>query len=742
MPQVIAPSKPGESFGEISAFHALVVVARRLGVDISYGELARSYAANRGEPKNATLVAIARDIGLEAKVIDVKFRDLPKLSKSLPAIIRVNNGAALVLESAKQDPQFGNVAVVRDPTRQDEVLTTVNQDQLERVWEGQVIVLKRKYATTDEEQPFGVGWLIGQVLREGALFRDIGIAALISTVFAIAPAFMFRIVLDRVLANQSYSTLYVLAGALALMILFETVLLYYRRRITEVATLRIDSRINLHLMSRLLKLPLDYFERTPTGKTMSKIGRIWAVRNFLTGPFFTSILDAVPLVGLVPVLFILQWRLAIFVMAMALIVFLVILAFIKPLGRLFTHVVRAEHRRATHLTETIYGMRTIKSLVIEGRRRREWDERIAATMDTRFDLGSLAAWPSTLTLPFERLMYSGSFCLGAFLALQQPDTMTAGALGAFAMLSMRLGGPLIAIARLQLDLTEVRGAISEVAELLNTPAEDTRELSGMRPEGQGRFEFKDVSFRYSQGAPFALDGINLVIPAGCVLGVMGRSGSGKSTIARLLQRLHSNYEGQIKLDGVDLREYNLAHLRSSLGVVLQDNFLFAGTIRENISMARPDASMEQIIRAAQLAGAEEFIERFPRGYDTMLEEGAANLSGGQRQRLAIARALLTDPRVLILDEATSALDAESEAIVNANLRRIGHGRTVISISHRLSMLVDADAILVLERGKVYDIGTHEELLERCDIYKQLWYQQNRHAERSDANAAARALGRG
>ena len=310
------------------------------------------------------------------------------------------------------------------------------------------------------------------------------------------------------------------------------------------------------------------------------------------------------------------------------------------------------------------------------------------------------------------------------------------------MLSMRLGGPLIAIARLQLDLTEVRGAISEVAELLNTPAEDTRELSGMRPEVQGRFEFKDVSFRYSQGAPFALDGINLVIPAGCVLGVMGRSGSGKSTIARLLQRLHSNYEGQIKLDGVDLREYNLAHLRSSLGVVLQDNFLFAGTIRENISMARPDASMEQIIRAAQLAGAEEFIERFPRGYDTMLEEGAANLSGGQRQRLAIARALLTDPRVLILDEATSALDAESEAIVNANLRRIGHGRTVISISHRLSMLVDADAILVLERGKVYDIGTHEELLERCDIYKQLWYQQNRHAERSDANAAARALGRG
>jgi ATP-binding cassette subfamily B protein len=209
---------------------------------------------------------------------------------------------------------------------------------------------------------------------------------------------------------------------------------------------------------------------------------------------------------------------------------------------------------------------------------------------------------------------------------------------------------------------------------------------------------------------------------------MGRSGSGKTTVTRLLQRLNASYEGMIKIDGMDLREIDLMHLRTHIGVVPQENFLFSGTIRENIAMAKGDASFSSVVRAAQLSGAEEFIERLPRGYDTVLEEGATNLSGGQRQRLALARALLIDPPVLILDEATSALDAESEAIVNANLKRMAKGRTVLSISHRLSMLVECDAILVLERGKVYDLGTHEELLHRCDIYKHMWFQQNRHLD--------------
>ena len=245
---------------------------------------------------------------------------------------------------------------------------------------------------------------------------------------------------------------------------------------------------------------------------------------------------------------------------------------------------------------------------------------------------------------------------------------------------------------------------------------------------RGDISFQKVNFRYASGAPLALEGVDLKIRAGTIFGIMGRSGSGKTTITRLLQGLNPAYEGIIKIDGMDLREIELHHLRTHVGVVPQENFLFRGTVRENIGIARPNATFSEIVRAAQLAGAEEFIERLPRGYDTFLDEGATNLSGGQRQRLAIARALVIDPPVLILDEATSALDAESEAIINANLMRIAAERTIICVSHRLSMLVPADAILVMEKGRVYDVGRHDELLNRCDIYKMMWHQQNRHIE--------------
>jgi ATP-binding cassette subfamily B protein len=220
-----------------------------------------------------------------------------------------------------------------------------------------------------------------------------------------------------------------------------------------------------------------------------------------------------------------------------------------------------------------------------------------------------------------------------------------------------------------------------------------------------------------------------------MLGIVGRSGSGKSTLTRLLQGISRDYTGFIKIDGADLRETNLRHLRRSLGVVLQDNFLFRGTIRDNILAGRPGLTLTDAVRAARLAGAEEFIERMPNGYETYVEEGSPNLSGGQRQRLAIARALIHDPRILILDEATSALDPESEAVVSNNLLRIARGRTMVLVSHRLSFLTDCDQILVMDEGKLVDMAPHETLLERCDIYRHLWNQQNAHMRRREDNVA-------
>ena len=273
---------------------------------------------------------------------------------------------------------------------------------------------------------------------------------------------------------------------------------------------------------------------------------------------------------------------------------------------------------------------------------------------------------------------------------------------------------------------EARSAISMVAKLVNQPKEEASAEHGVRTPLVGHVEFVKVRFKYSGAMTPALDAVSFEVPVGHTFGIVGRSGSGKTTVTRLLQRLHSDYEGLIKVDGVDVREYDVSHFRRSLGVVLQENFLFSGTIRENITAAKPHATFDEVVRATRLAGAEEFIDRLPRGYETYIYEGSPNLSGGQRQRLAIARALILDPKILILDEATSALDPDSEAIVNENIRRIASGRTVIVISHRLSSLVNSDAILVLERGKVAAVGRHEELLESCDIYSGLWHQQNRH----------------
>jgi ATP-binding cassette, subfamily B, bacterial HlyB/CyaB len=704
---------------------ALVSVARRHGVDLNVDALRASYVDLTDGMPTATLITIANEAGLKARCIRSKWSQLSRLSNILPAIVRLKDGGAAVLLAVSNDPQIGQLVVLENPDAGPEREVALDEPQLDALWTGEVILIKRRHETADEQQPFGLRWLLNQLLVERQLFRDIGIAALISTSFALIPPFLVMIIIDKVMVNHSTSTLWVLAAGLGLLILFEMTMGYLKRSFTEIAASRIDGRLNLYLMGKLLALPLEYFDRNPTGLTVSKLGKVWQVRQFLSGQLFNTVLDLITLFVLVPALFILQWQLAFLVLALAGIIFLVIYAFLKPMRERYGKVIRAEQAKGTFLSETTYGMRTIKSLAIEGRRMHSWDVHVARSGAARLNYGKLANLPPTLTLPFERLIYAGSFMVGAALSLTRPDIVMPGALMAFAMLAGRTAQPLVQLAKLLQDVGEVRGAISEAASILNYPPEESRVGSGLRLPVEGNVTFQNVDFRYSEGAPQVLSGVSFQIRPGTIFGIMGRSGSGKTTITRMLQGLSARYEGIIKIDGMDLREIDLRHLRTNIGVVAQDSFLFSGTIRENIGIARPNATFAEVVRAAQLAGAEEFIERLPRGYDTYLAEGGIDLSGGQRQRLAIARALVTDPPVLILDEATSALDAESEAIINANLLRIAQSRTIICVSHRLAMLVPADAILVMEKGRVYDIGTHHELLQRCDIYENMWQMQNR-----------------
>jgi subfamily B ATP-binding cassette protein HlyB/CyaB len=707
---------------------AVAGIARHHGIDLEVDSLRASYADIPDEMPTAIMIAIAREAGLEAECVRPKWRELSRLSDILPAIVRLKDGGAAILVSVVNNPQIGQLAIVQNPDGGPEIEVALDEPGFAALWTGEIILIKRRHEIDDEQQPFGVRWLVGQMLRERKLFRDIGIGSLISTSFALVPPFLVMIVIDKVMVNHSVSTLWVLAGGLGLLILFEMAMGYLKRQFMELAAARVDGRLNLFLMRKLLALPLEYFERNPTGLTMARLGKIWQVRQFLSGQLFNTVLDLITLVVLLPALFVLEWRLAFLVVALGGMVFLVIYAFLKPMRARYAKVIHAEQSKSTYLSETVYGMRTIKSLAIEGRRMHKWDQHVARSASARYEYGRLANYPPTLSLPFERLIYAGSFLVGAALSLAHPDVVMPGALMAFAMLAGRTAQPLVQLAKLLQDVGEVRGAVSEAALILNHPAEDSRIGTGLRLPVTGDITFENVDFRYSEGAPKALSDVSFRIEPGTIFGIMGRSGSGKTTITRMLQGLTANYDGIIKIDGMDLREIDLRHLRTNIGVVAQDSFLFSGTIRDNIGIARPNATVADIVRAAQLAGAEEFIERLPRGYDTYLSEGGANLSGGQRQRLAIARALVTDPPVLILDEATSALDAESEAIINTNLLRIAQSRTIICVSHRLAMLVPADAILVMEKGRVYDVGTHHELLHRCDIYSHMWQMQNRHIQ--------------
>jgi ABC-type bacteriocin/lantibiotic exporter with double-glycine peptidase domain len=509
---------------------------------------------------------------------------------------------------------------------------------------------------------------------------------------------------------------------------FEALLTWGRKIQQVIVAAKIDARLNLMIFERLLTLPIEFFEREQAGNITNRISQVREVREFLTGKLMNTFIDIIMVSLLLPLLFYINAELAWTVLIASCCIALIIAAFLRPLGRMTGKIIAAESAKGAVLVESLYGIRTVKALALEPMRMADWDRRVAETATLHVEAAELANWPATLVMPFQRYATFGALLLGAYISISSTNPTEVGSLFGFMMLSGRVAGPLASLAGVMEDVQKAQASIGQVASVLNRPTEKHALTHGLRPVFQGAIEFNDVTFRYEGAKQPALDKMTFSIPAGTMLGLVGRSGSGKSTITRLLQGINRDYTGSIKIDGNDMREINLRHLRKNFGMVLQDNFLFRGTVRENLIAGRPGLSFEDAVRAARLAGAEEFIERLPNGYDTFIQEGSPNLSGGQKQRLAIARAVISNPRVLILDEATSALDPESEALVNANLLRIATGRTMVIVSHRLSSLLDCDLIMVLDKGRTMDIGTHHELVERCPIYRHLWLQQNRHLD--------------
>jgi len=715
-------SKPAN---EPSGLACLVIAARRHGLHLSVQQLIRENMLPGGEASMADIVRCARGAGLKTEATRLSWSSLARLRQALPALVHFKHGSWMVLRAIEDDPDAHRAALI-DPAAGEQAPLVIDRVRFEENWTGEILLVKRDYEIADESQPFSIRLVAALIFRERRIVRDVAICAVMLSFLALAPIMFWRLMSDKVIYFKAYNTFFVLCLAMSVLTLFETAFVYLRQFLVVHLTMRVDVKLSTYMFDKLLSLPIDFFERTQTGKVAHDAQQLWKIRTFLMSQLFGTVLDSATLLVFVPIMFFFSPIMTAVVLAACGLMTLWIVAMLPIARRKASAVEKAESERGAFLIQTLFGIRTVKSLAMDARQRHLWDVLTARVARLRYSAGMTGNLIQTVTRPLERFAVSGSYAVGVYLALSTSDPVYIGALFAFLMLSQRVSGPLLQMARLINQYDEARIAVAVVAHLVNQPPEEGRSGHGVRAPLEGHIAFSNVTFKYSGASSPALQDVTFEAPLGTTLGVMGRSGSGKTTVTRLLQRLHSNYEGLIKIDGVDVREYDVDHLRRSIGVVLQENFLFTGTIRENICAGKPDATFEEMVRAARLAGAEEFIDRLPRGYETHIFEGSPNLSGGQRQRLAIARALILDPRILILDEATSALDAESEAIVNANISRIARGRTMIIISHRLASLVSADAILVLERGKVEDIGRHEELLRRCEIYSGLWHQQTSH----------------
>jgi len=709
-----------------SGLRALAAVARHWQLDWSLERLFHLYG-NEEEPDARDLARIARTEGLKANVQRTDWAHLARLEKLTPFLVRLANGAWFVVVkagAAAKSTDGAEQVVLFNPRMPQANLFAISRADFTEHWSGEVILLKRPYRLTDTDRRFSLSWFVPELWRQRALLRNVVMAALAMHVLALAVPIFFQIVIDRVLVYLSTATLTVISVGVVLAILFDATFNWLRGYFVLRTASRIDIRLARKTFSHLMRLPIGFFDTVTAGVIAKHMQQGSQIREFLTGRLLGTLLDLPALIIFLPLLLWYSPTLTLVVLAVTALLGIVIAAMLGPYRRRLRYLYKAEAQRQSLLVETIHGMRTVKSLNLEPRREEAWNNAAADAIGTYVQVGKISLAANSFSQFVEKALTVAIVIVGAFLVFR--GDLTVGGLVAFNMLAGRVISPVLQVIGLLNNYQEVMMSVEMLGEVMNRPVENSG-TRGLTPPLSGDIVFDRVTFRYPGNDRPALRDVSFRIKAGSMIGIVGRSGSGKTTLSALLQGMHRVGEGAIRIDGHNINDIDLAYLRGQNGVVPQEPFLFRGTVKDNIRMGRPTASFEEVVQAARMAGADEFIQQLPKRYDTELEESAVNLSGGQKQRLSIARALLRHPRIIIFDEATSALDPESEAIVVKNLKQIAKGRTAIVISHRLQTICESDAIIVLQDGAVHDIGTHGQLLSRNVLYHQLWSQQHARA---------------
>ena len=685
-------------------FHGLAMGADALG-----RELPGSDAITADD-----IVRLARQQDLKARRTASSYDRLP--AAPLPALAGGTDGSFFILGRCNED----KVLVHRGTGGAAEVM---DKAAFEAIWDGTLVFVTRRATLSEFGRQFGISWFVRAIYKYRNLLSQVLLASFFLQIFALISPLFFQVVVDKVLVHRGMTTLDVLLIGLVTVSIFETILGALRTYVFSHTTNRIDVELGARLFRHLVALPLAYFGARRVGDSVARVRELENVRQFITGSSLTLVIDLFFTVVFIAVMAWYSWWLTVIVLV-SLPIYAGISIALTPLfrARVEEKFTRGAENQA-FLVETVTGIETLKAMAVEPQMQRRWEEQLAGYVGSSFRVANLGNYASQSIQLVSKLATAGILYFGAKAVIA--GDLTVGELVAFNMLAGRVSQPVLRLAQVWQDFHQVRQSIQRLGDILNTPPEPAATPGrGALPTVKGAIRFDHVKFRYRIDGPEVLRGVEIDIPPGQVVGIVGSSGSGKSTLAKLVQRLYVPESGRVLVDGIDLAMVDASWLRRHIGVVLQENVLFNRTVRENIALADPGMPLDHVVAAAKLAGAHDFILQLPEGYDTLIGERGGTLSGGQRQRIAIARALVTNPRILIFDEATSALDLESEQAIQRNMRHICKGRTVLIIAHRLSTVRHCDRIIAIEQGRIVEEGKHEELIHSGGRYALLHRMQS------------------
>ena len=692
---------------------ALISIAKYYSITADYRQLERAYVLEEGRVDNTTLVRAARDLKLRAKACQgLTVKDLPKMV--FPILIRMKDGNCLVMTAYNEN---GDMFII-DPTFSQEAVHANGEKVLE-MWTGEAILFTRRYELEKKEGKFGFRWFLPVVGKYSKYLKNVFFVSFLLQLLGLAGPFFSKTIIDKVLVHRAADALDILILGMALSTIFQNWMQALRGYLFTNITSKMDVALSSRLFRNITALPIKYFSKWQVGDVVSRVGELENLRSFLTGSSLTIVLDIVFAIIYLIVMFVFSPILSLVVLLM-IPLFVLLNVVVAPIYKRMINdrfLIGSENR--SFLIETITGIRTIKGTSTEGSFIRRYEDMLARYVNSVLRVINLSNVAGVIAMFLQNTFNLAILWVGAIYVMKAE--ITVGDLIAFQMLAGQLIAPIMRLVNMWQYFQQTRVSMERLGDIMNEETEPAFNPGRTTlPSIKGSIDIDRMSFRYSDEGDRVLDQIRLSIPAGTKVGIVGRSGSGKSTLTKLIQRLYTPETGRILIDGVDIAQVEPAWLRRQIGVVLQDSMLFSGTIEENIRIACPNATHEDVVQAATLAGASEFIDQMAHGYDTFVGERGSLLSGGQRQRVAIARALIADPRIIIFDEATSALDYESEHIIMENIEPISEGRTMIMIAHRLSTVRNCDVIVVIDHGRIIEAGSHEQLLEHQGLYHKLY----------------------